>query len=93
MRSSPLAWAWAGVKPSAGAWGRRKSPTNSKSAEPLPVQPGVSFLGGNSRPASLACLLPGLIPFKGATNNVGVETRIGLPKLFHDLRQIQQPSR
>jgi hypothetical protein len=30
MRSCPLARAWAGVKPSAGAWGRRKSPTTEK---------------------------------------------------------------
>ena len=30
MRACPLARAWAGVKPSAGVWGRRKSPTTEK---------------------------------------------------------------
>jgi hypothetical protein len=33
-----LAQAWAGVKPSAKVWGRRKSPTE-KAAEPWPVEP------------------------------------------------------
>jgi hypothetical protein len=30
MRSRPLARAWAGVKSSAGVWGRRQSPTTKK---------------------------------------------------------------
>ena len=34
-----------GVKPSAGAWGRRESPKAKKAAEPFPVQPGRCFWG------------------------------------------------
>ena len=36
---------------------------------------------------------PGFIPFKGAANQVGVETRICLAESFHCMRQLKQPPR
>jgi hypothetical protein len=42
MRACPLARVWAGVRPGARVWGRRKSPMK-KTAEPLPVQPRECF--------------------------------------------------
>jgi hypothetical protein len=75
----PLARAWAGVKPSAGAWGRRKSPTTKKGLNRCQSSRVIILESAFSRWRDKKCRLRGfresagavcLVTFEGKTVSV-----------------------